>query len=115
MSQKTSAGQTAETAAASYLVEHGFSIIERNWRTKWCEIDIVASKAEVLYFVEVKYRQSTNQGEGLSYITPTKLKQMRFAANFWIADQGFLGDCELAAIGVAGFDFSVVDFVVGLD
>jgi uncharacterized protein (TIGR00252 family) len=113
--RQAATGSLAETAAAEYLQKQGFEMLERNWRSRWCEIDLIAKKGDIIYFVEVKYRRGSNQGEGLSYITPTKLKQMRFAANFWLAVQAFDGDCELAAVGLAGDDFAVTDFLVGLD
>lgn len=69
-------GQRAEEVAADYLAAQGYEIIERNWRTRVCEIDIIASKDRVMYFIEVKYRKSNSQGSGLDYITPKKLKQM---------------------------------------
>ena len=47
-------GNRGEERAASYLISKGFSIIERNWRTKGGEIDIIAYKNDVLVFVEVK-------------------------------------------------------------
>jgi len=51
-SQKT--GQIGENIACTFLVKHGFSIIERNYTKKWGEIDIVAEKLGKLYFIEVK-------------------------------------------------------------
>lgn len=50
--QKT--GEIAENIAARFLVKQGFSILDRNYTKKWGEIDIVAEKADKLYFVEVK-------------------------------------------------------------
>ena len=47
-------GNEGENRAAAYLVSKGFEIIERNWRTKLGEIDIIAYKNDVLVFVEVK-------------------------------------------------------------
>ena len=47
-------GKEGENRAVSYLEEKGFSIIERNWRTKRGEIDIIALKNDILVFVEVK-------------------------------------------------------------
>ena len=47
-------GKNGEERAASYLESKGFSIIERNWRTKGGEIDIIAFKNDILVFVEVK-------------------------------------------------------------
>ncbi len=53
MNTKT-VGNEGEARAASYLESKGFSIIERNWRTKRGEIDIIAYKNDTLVFVEVK-------------------------------------------------------------
>ena len=47
-------GQKGEERAAQYLIEKGYEILERNWRTKTGEIDIIAKKAATLVFVEVK-------------------------------------------------------------
>lgn len=49
-----SVGQNGEDKAASYLASRGYSILERNWRTRQGEIDIIAEKAGVLVFAEVK-------------------------------------------------------------
>jgi len=51
---RRSVGNAGEDKACSYLKENSFRIIERNWRTKGGEIDIIAMKDEVLVFVEVK-------------------------------------------------------------
>jgi len=68
------AGHNAEKRAAVYLQSQGFTIHELNWKTKYCEIDIIAQKDSAMYFVEVKYRRTSNQGYGLDYITQKKLK-----------------------------------------
>ena len=77
-------GDTAEDEAANYLVRLGHEIIDRNWKTKYCEIDIVSKRGDTLYFTEVKYRRQPNQGGGLAAITPKKLNQMRYAAKFYV-------------------------------
>lgn len=104
-------GRQAETAAADYLKKQGFKIIEQNWRTRWCEIDIVATKARVIYFVEVKYRQSSAQGSGLEYVTPKKLEQMQFAAENWVREHDWPGEYQLAVVELSGDDFAVTNFI----
>lgn len=47
-------GETGERLAAEFLVEKGFTILDRNYRKKWGEIDIVAEKDDIIHFVEVK-------------------------------------------------------------
>ena len=77
-------GGYAESTAASHLESLGYVIIERNWKTKFCEIDIVAAKDETFYFVEVKHRKTAKQGGGLAAITPRKLRQINFAARLYL-------------------------------
>lgn len=76
-------GNAAEDAAVTWLAQAGYIIIERNWETKFCEIDIIAEKSQTLYFVEVKFRSSQAQGGPLAAVTPKKLKQMKFAAEVY--------------------------------
>lgn len=80
------AGRIAEGVAAEYLASCGFTIVERNWKTKLCEIDIVAVKDKTIYFVEVKYRSNNACGDGVEAITARKQKQMRFAAEIYMHD-----------------------------
>lgn len=76
-------GDAAETAVAEWLGKKGFEVIHRNWKTRFCEIDIIATKQDRYYFVEVKHRKQSGQGGGLAAITPRKLRQMRFAAEYY--------------------------------
>ncbi|HSX28658.1 MAG TPA: YraN family protein [Candidatus Saccharimonadales bacterium] len=110
----TETGRQAETAAAAYLQRHGFTIIERNWRTRWCEIDIVAQKAKTIHFVEVKYRKTDAWGGGLEYITPRKLQQMQFAAQLWVANHAWKDEYSLGAIEVTGTQFAVSEWLPDL-
>jgi uncharacterized protein (TIGR00252 family) len=100
-------GRRAEQAAAVYLKGQGFKVLDQNWRTKWCEIDIVAHKNAVVYFVEVKYRKSASAGTGLDYITPHKVTQITRAALGWVQKHNWRGAYELLAIEVAGDSFIV--------
>lgn len=102
-------GHVAEKRAAAFLKNRGFKIRQLNWKTRWCEIDIVAEKDSVIYFVEVKYRRNTKQGRGLDYITPGKLRQMSFAAEFWAANNAWTGEYQLAGLGIDGENFDFVE------
>lgn len=104
-------GRLAEQAAAEYLKGLGFKILQQNWRTRFCEIDIVAQKDDVVYFVEVKYRKSNLQGSGLEYITPQKFKQMKFSAEYWVAEHNWQAQYCLSAIEVTGEDYKITEFV----
>lgn len=85
-----SIGDAAEEQVASYLYDHGYTIRNRNWRTRYCEIDIVATKGDTIFFIEVKFRSSTKQGGGMAAITPQKLEKMRRGAELYMARHGSL-------------------------
>lgn len=110
----TQIGKHAESVAADYLRQHGYQILAQNWRTRWCEIDIVAKKQHTVCFVEVKYRQKTTWGDGLDAITPKKLQQMQFAAELWISQQVWSGSVVLVALSMSGQP-PQVDALIELD
>ncbi|HUS26456.1 MAG TPA: YraN family protein [Nevskiaceae bacterium] len=107
-------GRKAEAAAAAFLQRNDCTIIDQNWRTLRCEIDIIAKRQNVIYFCEVKYRVSDRQGSGLDYITPKKLNQMRFAAETWVHSNKWKGDYQLCAIEVSGPHFRITRVVKDL-
>lgn len=76
-------GDGAEEAVSQWLVTKGFRIIERNWKTKYCEIDIIAESRGTRYFIEVKYRSSRDFGGGVVAVDSKKLAKMRFAAELY--------------------------------
>lgn len=96
----TTRGHQAESAVAQQIKKLGYEILSQNWRTPRCEIDIVAQKGRVIYFVEVKFRANSEQGDGLEYVTKGKLAQMNFAARIWVQHNKWDGDWRLAAISV---------------
>jgi ribonuclease HII len=108
LAHNVEAGHKGEDAAAKYLKGLGHKILARNWKTKWCEIDIVSEKDDVLYFTEVKYRR---MGGGLDAITPKKQEQMRFAAELYLK-KSQNKSAQLAAIAVSGDNYRVTDFLV---
>ncbi|OGI57001.1 hypothetical protein A3B85_02140 [Candidatus Nomurabacteria bacterium RIFCSPHIGHO2_02_FULL_37_13] len=84
-SEKQKIGEIGENIAVKFLMKHGLSILERNYTKKWGEIDIVAEKANKLYFVEVKSVARETLDNVLSEISgynpednmhPWKLKRM---------------------------------------
>ncbi|MEO8911951.1 MAG: YraN family protein, partial [Candidatus Saccharimonas sp.] len=98
----TDTGANGEQLAAEALVRSGYELLMRNWKTRNSEIDIVARKGQVLYFVEVKYRKSGSQGDGFDYITPLKLRHMTRAAESWVLAHNHFGEYQLLAAAVAG-------------
>jgi uncharacterized protein (TIGR00252 family) len=104
-------GRKAEAAAAAFLVHKGCDIVAQNWRTRMCEIDIIAHRDDVMYFCEVKYRRRAAHGTGLEYVTTKKVQQMRFAALSWLHAHGWNGQSQLCAIEVSGINFQITNVV----
>lgn len=77
-------GREAEQLAADWLQERGFQILDRNWRTRWCELDIIARSGDGIHIIEVKYRGRPDFGTGFEYITPDKIRRLRRAALMWL-------------------------------
>lgn len=98
----TDVGRSAEQFVADHLSKSGYSVVAQNWRTRWCEIDVVATKNNRAYFVEVKYRKNSTWGDGLDAITPKKLQQMSFAAEVWVQTNRWNGNYCLVAASVSG-------------
>ncbi len=107
----TTIGRQAETAVANYLTAQGFSIVAQNWKTKVCEIDIIAAKDKIIYFIEVKYRLSGAQGYGLEHITPKKLNQIKFAVRVWCQNNDWQGDCRILGAEVSGDEFEFINLL----
>jgi ribonuclease HII len=91
-------GDASEAVAAEWLARQGHDVIERNWKTRWCEIDIISRLENTLYFVEVKHRQSKRSGDGVEAITTTKLRQMQRAAELYMASKKLTDTARLAVV-----------------
>src|SRR5215208_1373391 len=102
-------GQAGEEQATQFLIKNGFTIIERNWRTRFGEIDIVAVNNRVLYFIEVKTRSSVAYGYPSEAITTAKLRRMRLTANMYISQSQIHGHCQLLVIEVMGSSCNLIE------
>jgi putative endonuclease len=77
-------GHSGESLAAVYLEKQGYSIIERNYRTPYGEIDLISKQGDVTVFTEVKTRASSSLGPPEISITRRKAEHMRCAAEYYI-------------------------------
>lgn len=83
-------GREAETLASAYLESLGYRIVERNVRTPYGELDIVARDGEVVVIVEVKARRSNRYGTPQEALTPLKRARIRDAALAYLQSQNAL-------------------------
>ncbi len=76
-------GKKGEDLAAQYLANHGFSIIERNFKARYGELDIIALDGKTLVFVEVKTRIGRRFGLPEEAVTPKKLAEVVKTAQYY--------------------------------
>lgn len=102
-------GILGEDIATKRLVSEGYQILERQWRYKHKEIDIIAKKDRILAIVEVKTRSSEQYGNASDFITSNKIKFLTTAAEAYVRHSGL--NCEIRfdeiAIFVIGDEYKV--------
>lgn len=77
-------GDRGEEIALKYLTGQGYELVERNYRTRYGEIDLVLRQKNTLVFVEVKLRTGTGYGDPLESVTPRKQDQVRAVAEQYL-------------------------------
>lgn len=84
-------GSSGEQLAAEHLLRRGFDIVERNFRTRWGELDIIAFDGRTLVFCEVKCRRAASGRDGLvdplEAVRPAKRAQVRRMAARWLVER----------------------------
>ena len=85
MRYRKNVGDIGENFAADLLTNSGYQIIERNYRTKAGEIDIIATKNGVLHFIEVKTRTADEFGYPADAVNENKQHKIRRAADCYLA------------------------------
>ena len=78
-------GAHGERIAAAYLVDAGLRLLDRNWRCRQGELDLVAREGDALVFCEVKTRRGTGYGHPVEAVTPRKQARLRVLAQRWLA------------------------------
>jgi|SRR5690606_28039192 len=94
-------GDLGEELASSYLNKLGFTIVERNYRYKRAEIDIIAIKDKLLVFFEVKTRNGIGYGYPEEAVNEKKAEMVIMAANNYILDTGWENDIRFDIISIS--------------
>ncbi|MGQ0739558.1 MAG: YraN family protein [Bacteroidota bacterium] len=84
MASHNELGKEGEEMAARWLVQHGYTLLHRNWRRSYHEIDIIATKGKFLHFVEVKTRYHSPFGHPEDSVTKKKFKNLQKAADEYL-------------------------------
>jgi putative endonuclease len=112
MLHKQALGRQGENLAVSYLQKHGYCIIQRNFKARYGEIDIICTKNNTLVFVEVKTRIGEKFGKPEEAVTPRKLEEVIKTAEFYKMIHDHLPDALRIDVIAIGLDdtYTVVSF-----
>jgi putative endonuclease len=95
-------GQAGEEAAARYLEQQGYVILERNFRLRLGEVDIIARDGEDLVFIEVKTRRTKNFGSPFEAVDARKQQQIAKVAAAYIQGREIPVRFDVVAVSIKG-------------
>jgi putative endonuclease len=94
-------GQRAEHLAEDFLKQRGLKVLERNYRCRMGEIDLICQEGDTLVFVEVRMRQNNQFGGAAASITARKQQRLVLAARHYLARPGPEPACRFDAVLLA--------------
>lgn len=95
-------GDLGEEKAVKFLKRHRYKILEKKFNTRIGEIDIIASKKNIIHFVEVKYRKNTDYGYPREAVNYYKQKRIRRTAEYY---------CMLKKIRDVELSFDIIEII----
>ena len=94
-------GQLGETLAVRYLLDQGYAVVERNYRKRFGEVDIIAREQQTLVFIEVKTRNSQQYGSPFDAVDGRKQRQLtRIARDYLQTHRHDEGEARFDVIAV---------------
>jgi putative endonuclease len=93
-------GAHGEDLAVRYLQGKGLRVLERNWRCRFGEIDVVARDGETVAFIEVKTRRGLGYGYPIEAVTTQKQRRIRQLAALWREHTGTRGRARFDVVSV---------------
>ena len=103
-------GKLGEKLAKDFLLNKGFEILETNFHySRYSEVDIIAYKSGIIYFVEVKYRTTNFFGMPFEAITKSKLEKIKACAQYYLSNTNKkFKSYKISAISILN---SKIDFI----
>ncbi len=95
-------GALAEEAAAEFLTGRGLTLLERNYRCRFGEIDLIMRDGRVLVFVEVRYRRNKSFGGAVASITASKRQKLLLTARHYMSARQEIPACRFDAVLLNG-------------
>ena len=103
-------GARYEEAAADFLRQQGYEILEKNYRDRYGEVDIVAREGRYLVFVEVKYRKDASCGYPEEAVSARKQQRIRHTASWYLYRHGCSEEtpCRFDVVSILGEDVFLI-------
>jgi len=103
---RSSKGKAAEEIACSHLKKHGLKLIDKNFYSRYGEIDLIMQDQDTLVFVEVRYRKNLDYGGALESVTPSKQKKIQTTALYYIQKKGGEYNSRFDVVALTGNDIN---------
>ena len=102
-------GDKGEEIACTFLIENGYTLLDRNWHFGKYEVDIIAENKECIIFVEVKFRSGNYFGEPEIFVSQKQKSNLIRVANFYIDRKNVLKEArfDIIAIVKSNDNFSI--------
>lgn len=106
---KQARGAWGEQRAARWYQDAGYTILERNWRTRTGEIDLIARNNDEIVFCEVKARRSNSVGAASEAVNWRKQKRIRTLAAQWLKENNHHGQVRFDVVAITGNQINVIE------
>jgi len=99
-------GKAAEEIACSHLKQHGLKLVDKNFYSRYGEIDLIMKDQSTLVFIEVRYRKNLDYGGALESVTPSKQKKIHTTALYYMQKKGGEYNSRFDVVALTGNDIN---------
>jgi len=92
--ERAALGALGERLASEHLEGQGYRILERNFRCRMGEIDLIARRGSELVFAEVKLRKDASHGEAREFVTAAKQRKLLLTAEYYLSARPWAQDLQ---------------------
>jgi len=101
MTDRQTLGREAEGRAEAMLSAQGLTLVQRNYRCRGGEIDLIMRDRDHLVFVEVRYRSGARHGGALASVDRNKQRRLITAAQHYLMTSSWTGPCRFDVVGLS--------------
>jgi len=103
-------GQWGEDLAAAHYLRHGYELLDRNWRSRTGELDLVLALGHIVVFSEVKARRTADYGPAAAAVTVSKQRRLRQLAIEWLrAHERSASRIRFDVVAITGTDLELIE------